>query len=178
MPNDKVVVPLRPDAGEAQQPPLAGAVASVLSDAGEKRKPGRPRGLPKTGGRQKGTGNRVTADLRQLIIDQAKPDKFLADIVTGRRVRVGPQAGPGEAIYEYPTLEQRLKAAAILLGKVLPDIKAVEHSGPDGKAIQNETRLSAAETVHEAGLAAARALGLIIGQKVTPRPSCRLMILG
>ena len=33
---------------------------------------GRPKGIPKTGGRQKGTPNKITTDVRQGILDAAE----------------------------------------------------------------------------------------------------------
>src|SRR6516225_6502438 len=82
----------------------------------EKRGPGRPKGLGRVpgSGRQKGTPNRTTAELRQQIT-AARPVEFLIKVAEGRRVRIGPQAGPGEAAYAYPSLEQRLRAAELLM---------------------------------------------------------------
>ena len=70
-------------------------------------------------GPQKGTPNRTTAELRQQIT-AARPVEFLIKVAEGRRVRIGPQAGPGEAAYAYPSLEQRLRAAELLMKKILP----------------------------------------------------------
>lgn len=102
------------------------------------RKRGRPKGLPKTGGRQKGTKNHVTPDLRQELMQRANPVRFLADVMQGRRVRVGPQAGPGPVEWQYPSLDQRVKAANTLLSKLLPDLKATELSGPNGGPVQTD----------------------------------------
>src|SRR5215469_11542443 len=79
----------------------------------EKRGPGRPKGLGRVpgSGRQKGTPNRTTAELREQIT-AARPVEFLIKVAEGRWVRIGPQAGPGEAAYAYPSLEQRLRAAS------------------------------------------------------------------
>ena len=87
----------------------------------EKRGPGRPKGLGRVpgSGRQRGTPNRTTAELRQQIT-AARPVEFLIKVAEGRRVRIGPQAGPGEAAYAYPSLEQRLRAAELLMKKILP----------------------------------------------------------
>jgi hypothetical protein len=113
-----------------------GARPAALPDGSVPRKRGRPRGLPKTGGRQRGTRNQISADLRQEIIEHANPVKFLADVVAGRRIRVGPVAGPGAGKHEYPTVAQRMTAATVLLGKLLPDVKATELSGPDGEPLE------------------------------------------
>jgi hypothetical protein len=58
--------------------------------------------------------------------------EFLIKVAEGRRIRIGPQAGPGEPTYAYPSMEQRLRAAE-LLKKILPDLTASEVSGPGGK---------------------------------------------
>jgi hypothetical protein len=73
-----------------------------------KHGPGRPKGLPRTGGRQKGTPNRTTAELREQIA-AASPVEFLIKIAEGRRICIGPQGGPREAAYAYPSMEQRLR---------------------------------------------------------------------
>ena len=87
----------------------------------EKRGPGRPKGLGRVpgSGRKPGTPNRTTAELREQIT-AARPVEFLIKVVEGRRIRIGPQAGPGEAAYAYPSLEQRLRAAELLMKKILP----------------------------------------------------------
>lgn len=100
-----------------------------------KRGPGRPKGLPRTGGRQKGTPNRLPAAQREVIASKYRPAEFLGRIVLGQRQRVGPPAGPGQPQYAYPTLAQRLQAAEILLAKTLPDLKANELTGPGGAAL-------------------------------------------
>lgn len=49
-------------------------VRNDVSKIEKSRKPGRPKGLPKTGGRRKGTMNRATAELREaasLYSDEA-----------------------------------------------------------------------------------------------------------
>lgn len=38
-------------------------------DNSNKKKIGRPKGIPKTGGRQKGTPNRITKDVRAWLVD-------------------------------------------------------------------------------------------------------------
>lgn len=96
---------------------------------------GRPAGLPKSGGRKPGVPNKVTADLKAIILKRGRPIELLCDVARGLKVRVGPQAGPGEPTFTYPTLQDRLAAARTLLGKVVPDMKAVELSGADGGPI-------------------------------------------
>lgn len=123
------------------------------------RKRGRPAGLGKVpgSGRKKGTPNHTTADAKALILARGKPIEFLCDVIQGRRVRVGPQAGPGEARYEYPSLTDRMRAAVALAAKVLPDVKATELSGPDGGAIQTDG------TVHSDPLPGALRIAHLLG---------------
>ena len=110
----------------------------------EKRGAGRPKGLGRVpgSGRKPGTPNRTTAELREQIT-AARPVEFLIKVVEGRRIRIGPQAGPGEAGYAYPSLEQRLRAAELLMKKILPDLTAAEVTGPGGGPLQVERSLSA-----------------------------------
>jgi hypothetical protein len=100
----------------------------TVTEAGEtpRRPPGRPKGYPRTGGRQKGTPNGITRDLRDLIVTRGAPIQLLCDVANGRRIRVGPLAGPGEAKFAYPTLQQRIQAAQYLTDKLLPTLKAAE----------------------------------------------------
>ncbi|MET4698004.1 hypothetical protein ABIE65_001021 [Constrictibacter sp. MBR-5] len=85
----------------------------------EKRRGGRPKGLPKTGGRTKGTPNKFTVDQRQRIAKMADPFEFLAQVVNGRGRRVrGMVLSP----------EMRLAAALKLAEKLLPNAK--EPDGP------------------------------------------------
>ena len=120
----------------------------------EKRGPGRPKGLGRVpgSGRQKGTPNRTTAELRQQIT-AARPVEFLIKVAEGRRVRIGPQAGPGLPTYAYPSLEQRLRAAELLMKKILPDLTAAEVTGPGGGPLQVERSLSALGDLSDAELA-------------------------
>lgn len=99
------------------------------------RRRGRPKGLPRTGGRQKGTPNRLTTDAKLRIDRSGDPIGFLCKIVRGRPIK-------GEA----PTLEMRLTAAAKLLDKIAPTLKSAEVSGPDGGAIDiADSRLAATD---------------------------------
>lgn len=96
-------------------------ITEVLDPAPVKRrgrKPGSPR-VPGSG-RQPGSKNRVVADVREMILARGKPIELLCDISRGVKVRVGPQAGPGEPQYAYPSLQERAAAAKILLDKLVP----------------------------------------------------------
>ena len=75
----------------------------------------RPKGTPKTGGRQKGTPNRVNAASRDRIEQEADPIGFLIRIVRGEALED-----------EKPSLDQRMNAARLLAGKVLPDLRGIE----------------------------------------------------
>jgi hypothetical protein len=114
--------------------------AKTLSVAEEKRQPGRPKGLGKVkgSGRKPGQPNKITQDLKETIMKRGKPLELLCDVVRGRKVRVGPQAGPGEPEYVYPSLQDRLSAARVLIGKIAPDMRATELSGPDGGPIKTK----------------------------------------
>lgn len=107
---------------------------------------GRPPGTPKTGGRKPGQQNLVTKDIKELILRRGRPVELLCDVARGLKVRVGPQAGPGEPEFIYPTLADRLSAARVLLGKVIGDVKSIELGGaPDGVPIQVEDAIETAQ---------------------------------
>jgi hypothetical protein len=91
----------------------------VLDPAPRKR--GRKPGCEKIpgSGRKPGGKNKVPKDLRQMILERGKPLELLCDISRGVKIRVGPQAGPGEAQYQYPTLTERAAAAKILCDKLI-----------------------------------------------------------
>ena len=97
-----------------------------------KRPTGRPRGTPKTGGRGKGVPNRFTTISRTFIIKKSMALSFLCDVSAGRVFKIADPDNPRKKIKVYPTAEQRLKAASILAPMVVPTLKAVELSGPDG----------------------------------------------
>ena len=79
---------------------------------------GRPKGIPKTGGRKKGTPNKTTAQVKDAILkafDQAGGAKYLLKVS-----------------------EDDPRTFCTLLAKVLPaEIKA-ELTGPDGDTIRVE----------------------------------------
>ena len=108
-----------------------------------KRKPGRPRGTPRTGGRKAGTPNRVNQISRDYIVKNGSPIAFLCSVVQGKKFTSAKEPGSGERIVSYPSLDQRLHAARILAGKVMPDQKAVEHSGVAGEPLSVRINLGA-----------------------------------
>ncbi len=97
-----------------------------------KKKPGRPKGHAKTGGRARGTPNRKNQVTRDYVIREGAPLQFLCSVVRGRRFTAA--GGPGDAkrTHVFPTMDQRLRAAEILSRKVLPDLKTTELTGKDG----------------------------------------------
>ena len=82
------------------------------------RKPGG--GKVPGSGRKPGVKNKVSHDMKTVILTRGKPLELLCDISRGVKVRVGPQAGPGEPQYAYPSLQERAAAAKILLDKLVP----------------------------------------------------------
>ena len=94
-----------------------------------KNKGGRPKGLPKPGGRKKGTPNGKTILTAEHINRAADPLGLLCSIARGARISASKN---GKRAWVYPSLDQRITAATTLARKVLPDVKAIEHSGPDG----------------------------------------------
>ena len=94
-----------------------------------KRGPGRPKGCPKTGGRQKGTPNRRTVQTRDRIQELADPIAFLADVMAGKRMVAAGEPGDATKTWVFPTLTQRITASETLLRKLLPDLRSVENTG-------------------------------------------------
>ena len=74
-----------------------------------------PKGHPRWGGRRKGTPNKINAATRDWIEIEADPIGFLCRITRGQDLDGA-----------TPTLDQRMNAAKILAGKVLPDLRSVE----------------------------------------------------
>ena len=74
----------------------------------EKRRPGRPRGHPKTGGRKKGTPNKITGDLRE----------WLAGFLNGSREQL-------ERDFAALEPDERIFAFSRLVGYVIPKQQAV-----------------------------------------------------
>jgi hypothetical protein len=123
-------------------------ITEALAPAGKKRgrKPGG--GKVPGSGRKAGGANKVTPDLREMILTRGKPIELLCDISRGVKIRVGPQAGPGEAQYAYPTMQERAAAAKILIDKIIaapPASTAKEDGAPlHGEAKEKPTDLEVA----------------------------------
>lgn len=94
------------------------------------RGPGRPKGLPKTGGRRPASD--LPVELRPFVNQRGRPLEFLAAVAAGRKVSVADPENYGQKIRVYPTMEQRVSAARVLAAKLMPDLKAVE-----GAAVNN-----------------------------------------
>ena len=103
----------------------------------EKRKPGRPRGLGKVpgSGRKPGTCNKDRAATVERIMREADPLGFLCKVCKGHRLEAAPEPGAKKRSFWYPTGDQRINAAQTLARKVMPDQKAIEHSGPLGEPL-------------------------------------------
>ena len=104
----------------------------MAETATPKRKPGRPKGLPRTGGRAKGTPNKKNQVTRDYVIKEGAPLEFLCRVVRGTRILAAPEPEAKKRTWVIPTLEQRIHAATILARKIVPDLKAVEHAGLRG----------------------------------------------
>ena len=97
-----------------------------------KRPPGRPKGYPRSGGRKPGTPNKASQVGRDFIIKNGAPVEVLCKIAKGEKI----QAAADDTSRRhgiYPSIDQRLAAARILAAKIVPDLKAVEVSGPLGE---------------------------------------------
>ena len=74
---------------------------------------GRPPGRPKTGGRKKGTPNKISELGREYIIKKSSALPFLCDVAAGRKVTVASTDDPRKKVSIYPTVAMRLKAVSI-----------------------------------------------------------------
>jgi hypothetical protein len=102
----------------------SGDLAPELAPERKKR-----RVKPAGSGRKRGQKNRVTEDVRKYFLERAKVGERLVSIASGRAMKVGPADDPRR---EHPTIEQQLKALGMILGRVAPELRATELSGPDG----------------------------------------------
>ena len=96
-----------------------------------KRRPGRPKGLGKVpgSGRKTGTPNKDRAATIDRIMREADPILFLCKVARGDRMSAAAKPGASGKSWWVPTGDQRISAAQTLARKVLPDMKAVEHTG-------------------------------------------------
>ncbi len=108
-----------------------------------KRKPGRPRGYPKSGGRKPGVANKASQLGRDFIINRGAPIEILCRIAKGEKIQAADSASTSKRIGIYPTIDQRLAAARILAAKIVPDMKSVELGGPMGEPLSVKISLGA-----------------------------------
>jgi len=104
------------------------------SDEPAKRKRGRPKGLPKTGGRP--ARPTTPAELRAYIIRELDKIEPLLDIAHGKQIRLS--STTGKSFLGYPSVADRLRAFELLMRKVLPDLAQTQLTGEDGGAVQIE----------------------------------------
>ncbi len=99
------------------------------------RKPGRPRGLGKVpgSGRKPGVPNRDRSATVERIMKLADPIGVLCDVSRGVRMSAALAPGDAKKAFWVPTGDQRITAAQTLARKIMPDMKAVEVSGPVGE---------------------------------------------
>ena len=106
-----------------------------------KRKPGRPKGYPRSGGRLPGTPNKDRAATVERIQREADPLGFLCKVVRGVRMEAAAEPGATKRVWWFPTADQRITAAQTLARKVMPDQKAVEHVGELAPALTQIRRV-------------------------------------
>ena len=104
----------------------------MADTATEKRKPGRPKGYPRSGGRKPGTPNRKNAITRDYIIKNGCPLSVLCSIAKGEKIQAADTESASKRAGIFPTIDQRLAAARILAAKVAPDLKSIDLAGGDG----------------------------------------------
>ncbi len=141
-PGTPPVAVMAPDSAQEPIAPERSGRTSAPAPAAPpvKRRPGKPKGLPKSGGRVKGTPNRSTAQTRDRIQELADPIAFLADVMAGKRMVAAGEPGDMKKTWCYPTLAQRVQASETLLRKLLPDLKATELTCKDGAPLIEPTR--------------------------------------
>ena len=100
-----------------------------------KRKPGRPKGCKKTGGRAKGTPNRDRSATIERIQREADPIGFLCKVCRGVRMEAAAEDNAKKKTHWFPSGDQRLHAAQVLARKCMPDMKSIEHAGPLGEPL-------------------------------------------
>ena len=109
-----------------------------------KRKPGRPKGYPRSGGRAKGTANKSSQLGRDFIIKKGAPIELLCKVAKGEKIQAAADSATAAMRNGvYPTIDQRLTAARILAAKVVPDQKAIEIGGPMGEPLSVKISLGA-----------------------------------
>lgn len=89
----------------------------------QKRGVGRPKGIPKTGGKPPGHHN-LPHVIRADLLKKSKSIEWLSKITRGETVKVA-DPRTGKEIQRRPTMQERLKAIELVMRKCLPDLSAV-----------------------------------------------------
>ncbi len=130
-------MPKEPKKGPVTATDLSCAGAGAASSPGvpAKRPPGRQKGEPRPpgAGRKKGTPNKLTQLTRAYIAKEGCPIRLLCAIASGKPIKAAAEPGSTKRVKIIPTLMERLRAAETLARKIVPDMKAVEYSGPEGE---------------------------------------------
>jgi hypothetical protein len=92
----------------------------------ERRPPGRP----------KGSKNRDRVATIERILSECDPIGFRCRALRTGRIRAAPSPDANHRQWIYLTKDEILDLARDLERKVIPDLRAVEVSGPDGNPIQ------------------------------------------
>jgi hypothetical protein len=114
------------------------ALPAVLPAEGEIIQ-SRPRGRPK------GATNKNRVATIERIMRESDPIGFLMKIQRGGKIKAAPESGAQTREWIYPTIDQRQDAAQTLARKILPDLRATEHSGPLGAPLQVHIGIRKAE---------------------------------
>lgn len=93
-------------------------------------RPGRPKGIPKTGGRRKGVKNKASVEREKAVAESGlTPLEFMLSIMRGV-----PPEGSGAA-EQIAFAGMRFEAAKAAAPYVHPKLANIEHSGPDGAPV-------------------------------------------
>ena len=94
-----------------------------------KRGPGKPKGLPKTGGRVKNKPSKMGREAREYLAKHSNYLEIISRICAGKSVKM---SGPtGKQRWFHPEWADRRWALEIAVSKLLPTMAASELSGPD-----------------------------------------------
>lgn len=121
-----------PATTEHQEPEIRTA-GELQGSADSKRRPGRPKGYPRTGGRRRGTPNKLTGDVKQYILREGRVLERLFKIARGQKVRASRPDGAAATI--VPPLDAQIRALIALLDRAVPSLKSQEISGKDGEPL-------------------------------------------
>lgn len=118
-----------------EDPPAKNLSASDSDNSSTSKRPrGRPKGYPKSGGRQAPLKLKPGRLGRAEIAERSQVLDFLCRLCAGKPVRVpGPTGKSGNSSWHTPTFEERRWAADRLLPRVLPSL-ATQHIGGDPDA--------------------------------------------